>query len=62
MRQESLLEMLSGNINGDIKQGLQRVYQRQNRKYSFRKGNLKGVVERNKEDRIYIAVWDADLH
>ncbi|MGD1912354.1 MAG: protein kinase [Rivularia sp. (in: cyanobacteria)] len=60
--QETLQEMLSGNINGDIKQGLQRVYQRQNRKYSFRKGNLKGVVERNKEDRIYIAVWDADLH
>ena len=59
--QNTLQRMLKGNINGDIQQGLQRVYQRQKNRYSFRTGNLKGVVERNKQDRIYIAVWDADL-
>ena len=60
--ENTLQQMLSGNINSNIKQGLQRVYQRRTRKYSFRTGNLKGVVERNKQDRIYIAVWDTDLH
>lgn len=60
--QNTLQGMLSGNINGDIQQGLQRVYQRQTNKYSFQTGNLKGTIERNREDRIYIAVWEADLH
>jgi len=30
--------------------------------YSFNTGGLKGVIERNERDRIYIGVWDADLH
>ena len=59
--ENTLQGMLKGNINNDIKQGLQRVYQRQAREYSFTTGNLKGIVQRNKQDRIYIAVWDADL-
>lgn len=59
--ENTLQGMLKGNINNDIKQGLQRVYQRQTREYSFRNGNLKGIIQRNKQDRIYIAVWDADL-
>ncbi len=60
--QNTLQRMLSGNINGDIQQGLQRVYQRQTNKYSFQTGNLKGEIERNREGRVYIAVWEADLH
>ena len=60
--QNTLQGMLKGNINGDIEQGLQRVYQRQSNRYSFQTGNLKGEIERNREGRIYIAVWEADLH
>ncbi|MGB3655770.1 MAG: protein kinase [Rivularia sp. (in: cyanobacteria)] len=60
--QNTLQGMLSGNINGDIQQGLQRVYQRQTNRYSFQTGNLKGEIERNREGRVYIAVWEADLH
>ncbi|MEA5595425.1 protein kinase domain-containing protein [Rivularia sp. UHCC 0363] len=62
MMENTLRGMLAGNINGDIQQGLQQVYQRQTNQYSFQTGGLKGVIERNQEDRIYIAVWDADLH
>jgi len=58
----TLQGMLKGNINGDIQQGLQRVYQRQSNKHSFQTGNLEGVIERNREGRVYIAVWEADLH
>ncbi|NJM21097.1 MAG: protein kinase [Richelia sp. SM1_7_0] len=60
--QNALQGMLAGNMNGDIQQGLQRVYQRQTNQYSFQTGGLKGIIQRNKEDRIYIAVWDKDLH
>jgi len=60
--QNALQGMLAGNMNSDIQQGLQRVYQRQTNQYSFQTGGLKGIIQRNKEDRIYIAVWDADLH
>ena len=60
--QNTLQGMLKGNINGDIQQGLQRVYQRQSNQHSFQTGNLKGIIQRNREGRVYIAVWDADLH
>jgi serine/threonine protein kinase, bacterial len=58
----TLQGMLGGNASGDIKQGLQQVYERQTNEYSFNVGRLKGVIQRNQEDQIYIAVWDADLH
>ncbi|HYW21460.1 MAG TPA: protein kinase [Nodularia sp. (in: cyanobacteria)] len=60
--QSTLQGMLGGNANGDIKEGLQKVSDRQTRRYSFNVGGLKGVIERNQQDRIYIGVWDADLH
>ncbi len=54
--------MMGSQAPSDVMAGLQRVHQRQSNQYSFQKGNLKGVIERNNRDRIYIAVWDADLH
>jgi serine/threonine-protein kinase len=60
--QRTLQGMLGGKSNNDIQQGLQRVYNRQTKRYSFNVGGLKGVIERNQQDRIYIGVWDADLH
>ncbi len=46
----------------NVSQGLQQVYQRRTNRYTFNVGDLKGVIERNDRDRIYIGVWDADLH
>ncbi|MDB9374041.1 serine/threonine-protein kinase [Nodularia sphaerocarpa] len=60
--QRTLQGMLGGNANSDIKQGLQKVRDRQTGRYPFNVGGLKGVIERNQQDRIYIGVWDADLH
>ncbi|WP_414549767.1 protein kinase domain-containing protein [Anabaena sp. CCY 0017] len=60
--QTTLQGMLAGKANSDIKQGLQRVRDRQTKRHSFNVGGLKGVIERNQQDRIYIGVWDADLH
>jgi serine/threonine-protein kinase len=61
----TLDKMLNGNVSADIKEGLESVYQRQSNRYTFvsgRDNSLKGVIERNERDRIYIAVWEADLH
>ncbi|PPS41257.1 serine/threonine-protein kinase [Chroococcidiopsis sp. TS-821] len=60
--QETLQQMLDGNASAEINEGLQQVYQRRTNRYSFNTGELKGVIERNDRDRIYIGVWDADLH
>ncbi len=54
--------MLGSQAPSDVMAGLQRVYQRQSNQYSFQQGDLKGVIERNSRDRIYVAIWDADLH
>jgi serine/threonine-protein kinase len=62
---DTLDKMLSRNLSPDIRQGLTQVYQRQSTRYRFTSNNgspLKGVIERNERDRIYIGVWEADLH
>lgn len=61
----TLGKMLNGNAAADIQQGLESVYQGKSKRYTFvsgRDNSLKGVIERNERDRIYVAVWEADLH
>lgn len=59
----TLGQMLNDNASSDIQQGLDAVYQRQSRRYKFTSSpNLKGVIERDNEDRIYVGVWESDLH
>ena len=60
--QTTLKGILGGNFKDDINQKLQKVRDRQSTRQPFNVGGLKGVIERNQQDRIYIAVWDADLH
>lgn len=54
--------MLGCKLNEPIKQGLAKVQQREYRQYSFSLGQLKGLIERDKRDRIYIGIWEKDLH
>jgi serine/threonine-protein kinase len=60
--QATLQGMLGDRSLINVSQGLQQVYDRRAEKYSFNVDGLKGVIERNKSDRIYIGVWDASLH
>lgn len=60
--QATLQGMLGGRMTDNISQGLQQVRSRRINRYSFNSGNLKGTLERNQSDRIYIGVWDASLH
>ena len=62
---KTLNQILNGNASEDIKQGLEKVYQGKSNRHRFvsgRNNSLKGVIERNEPGRIYIAVWEADLH
>lgn len=58
----TLNKMLGSPVSREIKLQMERVYRRENRKYSFSVGLLKGVIQRNDRDRLYIGIWDADLH
>ncbi len=60
--QATLQGMLGDRFSDEINNGLEQVRQRQTNSYSFNTGNLKGTIERNNRDRIYIGVWEADLH
>ncbi|MFB2921962.1 protein kinase domain-containing protein [Aerosakkonema funiforme] len=59
---KTLNEMLGTPASREIKLQLERVYKREKNRYSFTVGDLKGVIERNDRDRIYIGIWDEDLH
>lgn len=54
--------MLGCQLNDPIKSGLEKVQNRQSHRYSFNLGSLEGVIERDRTDRIYIGIWEADLH
>ena len=62
MMQTTLKGMLNDQALINVSQGLQQVYDRRANRYSFNVDGLKGVIERNDRDRIYVGVWDADLH
>ena len=60
--ENTLNGLLGGSSPESVRQALTEVYQRQTDLRSFNLGNLKGMIQRNQKDRIYIGVWDADFH
>ena len=62
MMRVTLNGMLDGRMSEDIEEGLAQVRNRESDQYSFEMGDLEGVIERNERDRIYIGVWEEDLH
>jgi serine/threonine-protein kinase len=54
--------MLGCKLNQQIQQGLEQVWKRQSRQFSFQLDYLEGVIERQQEGRIYIGIWEEDLH
>lgn len=54
--------MLGCKLNQQITQGLEKVRQGKSNRYFFTIESLKGVIESQGSDRIYIGIWEADLH
>ncbi|NEQ41772.1 MAG: protein kinase [Okeania sp. SIO3I5] len=46
----------------EIEQGLQDVRNGKISRYEFKRGNLQGLIERSSDNRVYIGVWEDDLH
>ncbi len=59
---KTLNGMLGCKLSEEIKQGFQQVRQRKSKSYEFRLDNLSGLIERDQSDRIYIGIWEVDLH
>ena len=60
--QNFLNGLLEDNTSEIAEQGLAEVYWRQKKQQTFNVGNLKGIIQRNSQDHIYIGVWEADFH
>ena len=56
------LNGMVGGASREILQGFRDVQQRRTNRFTFKKGSLEGTIERNERDRIYIGVWDDNLH
>jgi len=56
------LNGMVGGASREILQGLGDVQQGRTNQFTFKKGSLEGTIERNERDRIYIGVWDDNLH
>ena len=56
------LNGMLGGANNQIMEGFRSVEQRRTDRFDFTKDGLKGEIVRNDSDRIYIGVWDRDLH
>ncbi|MGK7918890.1 MAG: serine/threonine protein kinase [Trichodesmium sp.] len=54
--------MLNLKITPEIQQGLEDVRNGQINRYEFKTGNLEGLIERSSGNRVYIGVWEDDLH
>lgn len=63
---ETLKQTLDGMLGvpatAVIQGNLAQVHNRQQQRYTFEQGEVRGVIERNSRDRIYLGVWDRDLH
>lgn len=58
----ALQGMLKDRPPAEVMEQLTLIYQRQVQEYEFQVGELKGIIQRNDKDRIYIGVWEADFH
>ncbi len=57
------LNSMSGcRLNPSLEAGLKSVHNRQIQRYPFVIDSLKGVIQRDQYDRIYIGIWESDLH
>lgn len=58
----AFVNMLNLKMTADIEQGLQDVRKRKISRYEFKTGNFQGLIERSRNDLVYIGVWESDLH
>ena len=58
----ALTSLLGSQTTIDLERELVAVHQRHKTAHNFAMGDLRGVIQRNDYDRIYLAVWSAGFH
>ena len=46
----------------EIEQKIEQVINQKSDKQEFSVNNLKGIIQRNAQNRVYVGVWEADFH
>ena len=54
--------LLQDNYSLEIEHYIDRVYFKTSDRHEFEVDNLKGVVQRNRDDYIYLAIWEKGFH
>ncbi len=62
LMERKLRQMLQGQITPEIREALVQVYRRETDLRSFVIADWKGMIQRQEGNKIYIAVWEKDLH
>ena len=60
--QQSVRRLLKTNYSAEIANYIDRVYFNQSESQEFTIGDLEGIVQRNQQNHIYIAIWDSEFH
>ncbi|MDR9403159.1 MAG: serine/threonine-protein kinase [Halothece sp. Uz-M2-17] len=60
--EDALTQMLQGQITPEIREALKQVYRQETDLRSFAIGDWEGMIQRQEGNRIYIGVWEKELH
>ena len=54
--------MLLDNYSTEIEQKIDLVFNQKSNEEQFAVGDLKGIIQRKKQNRIYIGIWKRGFH
>ena len=60
--QQVLRQLLMADYSVEIEQQIEQVVGRKSDKQEFSVNNLEGIIQRNLQNRVYVAVWQAGFH
>ncbi|MGD1918005.1 MAG: serine/threonine protein kinase [Pleurocapsa sp.] len=60
--QKVLKQLLMSEYSVEIEQKIEQVINQKSDKQEFSVNNLKGIIQRNAQNRVYVGVWEADFH
>ena len=60
--QQSAQQLLEANYSATVAKHIEQIYFDRSDRQEFQVGNLAGIVQRNPQDYIYLAIWDRQFH
>lgn len=60
--QQSAQQLLKANYSKTVAEHIEQIYFDRSERQQFQVGDLEGIVERNPQNHIYLAIWDRQFH